>query len=113
MLKFCFSVITFSLVDRFTHTQCCFGRDLYTDMPHCDHGRKTFICVEKLGEKYKNPVLLMCVCVFCRWRNAIKAPVSCNDKADQLCEGGQIRHADVQSRQGVNATCNVVYCTET
>ena len=19
-----------------THTQCCFGQDFYTDMPHCD-----------------------------------------------------------------------------
>jgi len=19
-----------------THTQCCFGQDLYTDIPHCD-----------------------------------------------------------------------------
>jgi len=29
--------MTYSLVDRFTsYTQCCFGRDLYTDMPHCD-----------------------------------------------------------------------------
>ena len=41
-----------------THTQCCFGRDLYTDMPHCvlqmvgfAFYKETFICVEKLGEK--------------------------------------------------------------
>ena len=48
----------------YTHTQRCFGRDLYTDMPHCDLQmvgfalyKETFICVEKLGEKYKNPTL--------------------------------------------------------
>jgi len=49
-----------------THTQCCFGRDdLYTDMPHCDLQMvgfalysETFICVEKLGAKYKNSTLM-------------------------------------------------------
>ena len=43
-----------------THTQCCFSRDVYTDMPHCDLQMvvETFICVEKLGEKYKTPALM-------------------------------------------------------
>jgi len=37
LTKFCFSVITFPLVNLLhTHTQCCFGRDLDIDMPHCD-----------------------------------------------------------------------------
>ena len=43
-----------------TYTQCCFGRDLYTDMSHCDLQMvgfalywETFIWVKKLGEKYK------------------------------------------------------------
>jgi len=38
VLKFCFSVITLhNLTDLLhTHTQCCFGQDLYTDIPHCD-----------------------------------------------------------------------------
>ena len=45
-----------------THTQYCLGWGLYTDMPLCDFQMVgfslflgTFICVEKLGEKYKNP----------------------------------------------------------
>ena len=48
-----------------THTQYLFGRDLYTDMPHCELQMvgfalyyETLICVEKLGEKYNNPALM-------------------------------------------------------
>ena len=52
MLKFCFSVITFSLVDRFTsysHTMLRWSRHLHwyaTLWP--SNGRETFICVEQL-----------------------------------------------------------------
>ena len=62
MLKFCFSVITFSLVDRFTsysHTMLLWSRPLHwyaTLWP--SNGRKTFIYVEKLGENYIKKSLL-------------------------------------------------------
>ena len=66
VLKFCFSVITFSLVNRFTsysHTMLLWTRPSHwyaTLWP--SNGRVCIvlgnICVEKLGEKYKNLALM-------------------------------------------------------
>ena len=72
-----------------THTQCCFGRDLYTDMQHCDLqmvGKHSFV----LGEKYRHQALvlirmsLMCfqICVF---RDILITSVNCEISYEDFC----------------------------
>jgi len=44
-----------------THTQCCLGQDLCTDMPHCDLqmvGKHSFVLKIRRKIYFKNPALM-------------------------------------------------------
>ena len=47
-----------------THTQCCLGQDLYTDMPHCDLqmvGKHSFVFKNLEKKKIR---FYLCLCVY-------------------------------------------------